>query len=209
MIKILVVDDHAVVRIGIREFLATVEGFDVVAEAATGAEALSILETTEVDVVLLDISLPDISGMEVMKRIKQHRSRLPVLLFSSYPEEELATHAYELGVSGYLNKAGPPREVVAAIKKVASGMRYLSPAFTEKLLSLSPELGRTSPHATLSKREMEVLLCLSNGVSLTRIAEQLKLSVKTIGTYRSRILEKLDMHSNAELTRYVMENKLG
>jgi two-component system invasion response regulator UvrY len=208
MIKILVVDDHAVVRIGIREFLETVADFSVVAEAANGAEALSVIETTELDVVLLDISLPDINGLEVLKRIKQQRSNLPVLLFSSYPEEELATHAYELGVSGYLNKSGPPQEVVAAIKKVSSGARYLSPAFTEKLLSETNLAARDCPHAALSRREMEVLLHLSNGISLTRIAEQLTLSVKTIGTYRSRILEKLDMRSNAELTRYVMENKL-
>jgi two-component system invasion response regulator UvrY len=209
MIKILVVDDHAVVRIGIRDFLATVVDFDVVAEAATGAEALSIIESTELDVVLLDISLPDISGLEVLRRVKQGHSNLPVLLFSSYPEEELATHAYDLGVSGYLNKAGPPQEVVVAIKKVTNGMRYLSPGFTEKLLSETTAALRECHHAVLSRREMEVLLLLSNGVTLTKIADQLDLSVKTIGTYRSRILEKLEMRSNAELTRYVMENKLG
>jgi two-component system invasion response regulator UvrY len=209
MIKILVVDDHAVVRTGIREFLATVVDFDVVAEAATGVEALSIIETTDLDVVLLDISLPDISGLDVLRTIQQGRSNLPVLLFSSYPEEELATHAYDLGVSGYLNKSGPPQEIVAAIKKVTSGMRYLSPSFTEKLLSDTTAAPIDCPHAALSRREMEVLLHLSNGVSLTRIAEQLNLSVKTIGTYRSRIMEKLEMRSNAELTRYVMENKLG
>lgn len=209
MIKILVVDDHAVVRSGIREFLATVADFNVVAEAATGCEALSMIETTSFDVVLLDISLPDMSGLEVMKRIKQHHSNLPVLLFSSYPEDELAVHVYDLGVSGYLNKGGSPLEIVAAIKKVTSGERYLSAALTEKLLSATTAATRDCQRASLSRREMEVLLHLSNGCSLTRIAEQLSLSVKTIGTYRSRVLEKLDMRSNAELTRYVMENKLG
>ncbi len=209
MIEILVVDDHAVVRSGIKEFLLTESGFNVLAEAATGAEALSIIETTALDVVLLDISLPDINGLEVLKRIKQLRSNLPVLLFSSFPEEELAVHAYDLGVSGYLNKAGPPQEIVQAIKKVVSGERYLSAALTEDLLSETTAARSNFPHAALSRREMEVLLLLSNGFSLTRIAEQLNLSVKTVGTYRSRILEKLDMRSNAELTRYVMEKKLG
>lgn len=209
MIKILVVDDHAVVRSGIREFLSSVENLDVVAEAATGAEALSFIDSIALDVVLLDISLPDMNGLEVLKKIRQERCDLPVLMFSSYPEEELATHAYALGVSGYLNKAGPPSEILVAINKVAVGARYLSPALTEKLLSETAVFERKPSHALLSRREMEVLLHLSNGTSLTKIAEQLQLSVKTIGTYRTRILEKLDLQSNAELTRYVIENKLG
>lgn len=209
MIKILVVDDHAVVRSGIREFLSSVGNFDVVAEAATGAEALSIVESTALDVVLLDISLPDMNGLDVLKDIRRQRSALPVLMFSSFPEDELATRAYDLGVSGYLNKAGPPSEILVAINKVAIGGRYLSPALTEKLLAETTVYERKPDHAVLSRREMEVLLHLSNGASLTKIAEQLRLSVKTIGTYRTRILEKLDLHSNAELTRYVIENKLG
>lgn len=209
MIKILVVDDHAVVRSGIREYLSSAGNFDVVAEAATGAEALAIVESTSLDVVLLDISLPDMNGLDVLKDIRRQRSDLPVLMFSSYPEDELATRAYDLGVSGYLNKAGPPSEILVAINKVATGARYISPAFTEKLLSETVDLVRVQDHAVLSRREMEVLLHLSNGTSLTGIAELLQLSVKTIGTYRSRILEKLDLHSNADLTRYVIEKKLG
>lgn len=209
MIKILVVDDHAVVRSGVREFLSSVNNFEVVAEATTGSQALSIVESTALDVVLLDISLPDINGLEVLKCIRQQRSELPVLMFSSYPETELATKAYELGVSGYLNKSGPPSEILVAINKVALGARYISPALTEKLLSETAAFERKPDHAVLSRREMEVLLHLSNGNSLTSIAEQLQLSVKTISTYRTRILEKLDLHSNAELTRYVIEKKLG
>lgn len=209
MIKILVVDDHVVVRRGITDFLAAEADIAVVAEAANGAEALSIVQKRELDLVLLDISLPDISGLDVLAKIKQLRSDLPVLLFSGYPEEELATRAFALGVSGYLNKAGPPQEIVQAIKKVIGGARYLSSALTEKLLSETTAARSLRPHAALSRREMEVLLQLSNGSSLTRIADQLNLSVKTVGTYRSRILEKLDMRSNAEVTRYVMENKLG
>ena len=209
MIKILVVDDHAVVRSGIREFLSSVVNFDVVAEAANGAEALAIIGSTTLDVVLLDMSLPDINGLEVLKIIRKQCCNLPVLMFSSYPEDELATHAYDLGVSGYLNKAGPPSEILLAINTVAAGSRYISPTYAERLLSETSCCEKKLDYMALSRREIEVLLHLSRGTSLTKIAEQLNLSVKTIGTYRTRVLEKLDLHSNAELTRYVIENKLG
>lgn len=209
MAKILIVDDHAVVRSGLKEFLAAVDGLDVVAEAATGAEAMAIVRGMALDVVLLDVSLPDVDGLELLKRMKYEFPDLPVLVFSVYPEEDYAVHAFDNGASGYLNKAGPPAEIVAAIHAVASGARYVSPALAERLLSGSASLGKRLPHETLSRREMEVLLLLSNGVSLTKIGEQLRLSVKTVGTYRGRILEKLNVGSNAELTRYVLQYKLG
>jgi len=209
MTRILITDDHAVVRSGMREFLASVEGLDVVAEAATGKEALSIVRSTPLDVVLLDVSLPDADGLEILKCIKYERPELAVLVFSVYPEEDFAIHAFDNGASGYLNKAEAPREIVAAIRTVASGNRYISPFLAEKLLSGTLPLAKRLPHERLSRREMEVLLLVSNGISLTKIGEQLQLSVKTVGTYRGRILEKLSMRSNAELTRYVLEQKLG
>lgn len=209
MTKILIVDDHAVVRSGIKEFLTAVDGLDVVAEAASGAEALTIVREQKLDVVLLDLSLPDIDGLELLKRMRYEVPDLPVLVFSVFPEEDYAVHAFDCGASGYLNKAGPPAEIAQAIHAVASGGRYVSPELAERLLSGSVSVGKRLPHDTLSRREMEVLLLLSNGISLTRIAEQLKLSVKTVGTYRGRILEKLDVRSNAELTRYVLQHKLG
>lgn len=209
MAKILIVDDHAVVRSGIKEFLAAVDGFDVVAEAASGADALAIVRDQKLDVVLLDLSLPDIDGLELLKRMRHEVPDLPVLVFSVYPEEDYAVHAFDYGASGYLSKAGPPAEILQAIQAVAGGGRYVSPELAERLLSGSVSVGKRFPHDSLSRREMEVLLLLSNGISLTRIAEQLKLSVKTVGTYRGRILEKLDVRSNAELTRYVLQHKLG
>jgi DNA-binding NarL/FixJ family response regulator len=209
MTKILVVDDHAVVRGGIREFLATKETFDVVGEAATGREALAFVRDKPLDVVLLDMSLPDVDGLELLKRIKFERPELAVLMFSMFPEEDFAVHAFNAGASGYLNKAGPPGEIVTAIHTVVSGARYVGPALAEKLLAGTVSPGKRAPHETLSRREMEVLLMLSTGISLTKIGESLHLSVKTVGTYRGRVLEKLNMRSNAELTRYVLEHKLG
>lgn len=209
MTRILIADDHAVVRSGIREFLAGVDGFNVVAEAATGQEVLAQVRAMPLDVVLLDVSLPDVDGLEILKHIKQERPELPVLVFSVYPEEDYAVHAFDKGASGYLTKSGPPEEIITAIHTVANGSRYVSPALAERLLAGTVSMGKRHPHESLSRREMEVLLLLSNGVSLTRIGEQLHLSVKTVGTYRGRILEKLDVRSNAELTRYVLKHKLG
>ena len=209
MTNVLIVDDHAVVRSGIREFLASTDGLDVIGEAATGAEALSIVRDKAVDVVLLYVSLPDLNGLEVLKRIKRARPNLPVLMFSMYPEEDFAVHAFDDGASGYLSKMSPPCEIRTAIQTVASGVRYVSPALAERLLSGTVLPVRRLAHETLSRREKEVLLLLSNGVSLTRIGENLSLSVKTVGTYRARVLEKLQLGSNAELTRYVLQHKLG
>ena len=209
MTKILIVDDHAVVRGGVKQFLATKEALDVVGEASTGAEALAGVRNNALDVVLLDMSLPDVNGLDLLKRIKFERPELAVLMFSMYPEDDFALPAFDAGASGYLNKAGPPGEIVAAINAVVAGSRYVGPVLAEKLLERTASHGKRAPHDSLSRREMEVLLLLSNGISLTAIGEQLHLSVKTVGTYRGRILEKLDMHSNAELTRYVLQHKLG
>jgi DNA-binding NarL/FixJ family response regulator len=209
MKKILVVDDHAVVRGGIREFLATKETLEVIGEASTGAEALDFVRTHCPDVVLLDVSLPDVDGFDLLKRIKSERPDLAVLMFSMFPEDEMAVHAFDAGASGYLNKSGPPGDIVNAINTVVNGARYVSPALAERLLAGTVSPGKRALHETLSRREMEVLLLLSNGVSLTKIGEQLHLSVKTVGTYRGRVLEKLNLHSNAELTRYVLKHKLG
>lgn len=209
MLKILIVDDHAVVRGGLRQFLETAGGFDVAGEAASGAAALELVESGDWDVVLLDITLPDLNGFEVLKRIKEMRPQLPVLIFSMLSEDEFAISALDARASGYLNKDSPPSQILAAIRTVAEGTRYVSPALAERLLAGSLSSASRLPHETLSKREMAVLLLLSQGVSLTRIGEQLHLSVKTISTYRARILEKLDLSSNAEITRYVINHKLG
>lgn len=209
MLKILLADDHAVVRGGIRKFLEATSDVDVVAEATTGAEALALVRESEWDVMLLDISLPDLHGLEVLKQLKRVRPGLPVLIFSMYSEEDFAVPAFEAGASGYLSKESSPSQILTAIQTVASGASYVSPALTERLLAGTLSAGKRQPHETLSRREMEVLLMLSKGVPLTKIGAQLYLSVKTVSTYRGRILEKLNVASNAELTRYVLEHKLG
>ncbi len=217
MIKLLIVDDHAVVRSGIREFLTTTEGIEVIGEAATGEEALTMVRDNSqngalngaLDVVLLDVSLPDLNGLEVLKRIKHQKPELAVLIFSMHPEEEFAVHAFDDGASGYLSKMSPPCEIRTAIQTVANGGRYVSPALADRLLAGSVFPVKRLPHEALSRREMEVLLLLSNGISLTKIGEHLNLSVKTVGTYRARMLEKIGVGSNAELTRYVLQHKLG
>ncbi|MBI2276968.1 MAG: response regulator transcription factor [Dechloromonas sp.] len=208
MKRILIVDDHAVVRFGLRQFLADTGDLEITAEAASGAEALALVHKGKWDLVLLDMALPDLNGLEVLKRIKRARPEMPVLIFSMFSEAEFAIPALDAGASGYLNKDSPPHQILTAIRTVVDGARYVSPSLAEKLLSGVTAAGPRPPHEALSKREMEVLLLLSKGVSLTRIGEILFVSVKTVSTYRARILEKLAVQSNAELTRYVMEQKL-
>jgi len=209
MATVLIVDDHAVVRGGLRQFLAGTDDLKITAEAATGAEAVDLVKGGEWSLVLLDIALPDLSGLEVLKHIKRLRPDLPVLIFSMFSEDEFAIPSLEAGASGYLNKDSPPSQILGAIRTVVDGARYISPTLAEKLLAGVAPAGRKLAHEALSPRETEVLLMLSKGTTLTRIGDSLHLSVKTVSTYRSRILEKLGVQSNAELTRYVIENRLG
>ena len=209
MTNILIVDDHSVVRSGIRQFLAGTDDLVVTAEAATGQDGLAQALQGNFDVVVLDVTLPDINGLEVLKRIRRKKPALPVLIFSMLSEDDFAIPALGSGASGYLSKDSAPENILTAIRTVAGGARYVSPFLAEKLLSGNVAIGQSLPHDTLSWREMEVLLQLSKGVSLTNIGKQLHLSVKTVSTYRARILEKLSLASNAELTRYVLEQKLG
>jgi two-component system, NarL family, invasion response regulator UvrY len=207
--RILIVDDHAVVRGGFRQFFEATSDLEVAGEAGTGAEALELIRTRGWDLVLLDISLPDLNGMAVLKRIRDERPDLPVLIFSMFSEEEFALSALNAGASGFLNKDSPPKQILSAIRSVLEGARYVSPTLAERLLAGSIASAKPLPHEALSPRELEVLLHLSKGVSLTRIAEVLNLSVKTVSTYRTRIMQKLGAESNAELVRYVLEHKLG
>ena len=209
MLNVVVADDHAVVRSGLKQFLASTEDLAIVAEAASAQELFAVLERTACDVVLLDISLPDLNGLEVLKRIKRERPALPVLIFSMFSEDEFAVPAINDGAAGYLSKDSPPAQILAALRTVAGGAHYVSPALAERLLTGTASAGKKLPHETLSPREMRVMLLLSQGMPLTKIAGQLFLSVKTVSTYRSRLLEKLNLTSNADLIRYVLEHKLG
>jgi two-component system invasion response regulator UvrY len=209
MIKILIVDDHAVVRSGIRQFLSSTNDVEVIEEAESGEQALALALQGNFDVIVLDINLPDMNGLEVLRRIRRKKQKQPVLIFSMLEEEAYAMPALSAGASGYLSKDSSPDQILMAIRTVASGGRYVSSFLAEKLLAGSVPQGQQVLHDKLSWREMEVLLLLSKGIALTALGAQLHLSVKTVSTYRARILKKLNVSSNAELTRYVLHHKLG
>lgn len=209
MTKILIVDDHAIVGGGLKQFLGNVGGFEIAGQARTGAEALAMVNAGHWDLLLLDIGLPDMNGIEVLKRVKCDQPGLPVLVFSMYAEDDYAMAALEAGAIGYLPKDSAPEEILAAIRRASSGERYLSPALAEKLLCGSLPSARKLPHDTLSAREFDVMQMLSRGTPLVEIAERLHLSPKTVSTYRARVLEKLELRHNTDITRYVLKHKVG
>lgn len=209
MIKVLLVDDHAVVRSGIRQFLSGTNDVEVIQEAESGEQGLALALQSNFDVIVLDINLPDMNGLEVLKRIRRKKPQQPVLIFSMLSEEDFAMPALGVGASGYLSKDSSPDQILMAIRSVAAGGRYVSSFLAERLLAGNVPKGQQILHDALSWREMEVLLLLSKGVALKTLGAQLHLSVKTVSTYRARILKKLNASSNAELTRYVLQHKLG
>ena len=207
-LRILLADDHAVVRQGVRHLLLD-RGIAVeVAEAQTGAEALASAATQAYDVILLDISLPDMNGVEVLKRIKRKAPRVPVLMFSMYREDQYAVRALKAGAAGYLSKTVDAAQMIGAIQQVAAGRKYVSPAMAEALADYVSFDGEQLPHEKLSDREYQTLCMLASGQRLTDIAQTLSLSVKTVSVYRTRLLEKMRLSNNAELTFYVMSNRL-
>lgn len=208
MIRVLIADDHTMVRKGLKELLEESPEIKVAAEAGNGQEAMAAVKKGGVDVVLLDIAMPGKNGMEVLKELKDRKPGLPVLMLSMYPEEQYAVRALRAGASGYLTKSSAPEELITAVKKVAKGGRYISPSVAEVLaLELNPDSARPR-HESLSDREYQVLCMLASGKPLKEIAHDLSLSTKTISTYRSRILQKMNMKSNAELIRYALDNHL-
>jgi DNA-binding NarL/FixJ family response regulator len=208
MIKILVGDDHAIVRAGLKEIIRDNKDMLVADEACSGREVLSKVSSNDYDVVVLDITLPDVSGLDVLKQIKRDAPKLPVLMLSIHPEEQYAVRALRAGASGYLTKESAPEELVEAIEKAAMGRRYVSSSLAEKF-ALDLVDGSEKPfHEELSDREFQVLCMIAKGKPLKDIGDSLGLSTKTISTYRSRVLEKMRMESNAELTRYALENHL-
>ena len=209
MIRILIADDHAIVRHGLKQIIEKSGEMCVVAEADRGADALRKLREVECDVVLLDVSMPDMSGVDVLKQIHAERPHLPVLILSIYPEDQYAMRLIKAGAVGYMTKDSAPPEVVKALLHVAGGKKYISPAVAELLAN---ELGTTEgklPHQTLSDREYQIFLLLAAARTVSEIADTLSLSVKTISTYRTRILEKMRLENNAELMRYAVDNHLA
>jgi two-component system, NarL family, invasion response regulator UvrY len=207
MIRILIADDHAIVRAGLKQLVAENPNLIVAAEAKTGPEALNLVRNNSFDVVLLDISMPGRGGLEVLSEIKKEFPRLPVLILSMHPEEQYAIRALKGGASGYITKDSAPEELVTAILKVAQGGKYITKSLAEQFLYLL-EADETPPHASLSDREFQVFRLIASGKTATEIAKELSLSVKTISTYRTRILEKLHLKNNAQLIHYAAQNGL-
>ena len=205
--RILIADDHIFLRQGLKQILA--DGFEKIefGEASNTQQTLDQLASGDWDILMLDISMPGRSGLEVLREAKEHFPRLPVLVLSSAPEEQLAIRVLKAGAAGYLNKQAAPDELVDAVRKLASGGRYVSTRLAEKLAA---EVGRAEKagHETLSDREFQVMQMLAAGQSLKEIADELSLSVKTISTFRGRILEKLKLENNVELAHYAREHRL-
>ncbi|MBN2026894.1 MAG: response regulator transcription factor [Actinobacteria bacterium] len=206
--KILIVDDHPVVRKGLTQILCEEPDVEIAAEARTAAESLDMVREKEWDVVVLDITLPDRSGLEALKDIKAVRPQLPVLILSMHPEDQYALRVLKAGAAGYVNKDSASEELVKAVRKVMGGGRYVSPFMAEKLASVVGGDYERPPHESLSDREFQVMCMLASGKRLKEVAEELCLSVKTVSTYRARVLEKMGMESNAELTYYAVKNGL-
>jgi DNA-binding NarL/FixJ family response regulator len=207
--KVLIVDDHAVVRRGLQQILADTFDKPIIGEATNAEQALELIRKESWDVVVLDISMPGRSGLDAMKEIKKERPKLPVLVLSIHPEDQYATRVLTAGASGYLTKESAPDELVKAINKVLSGGKYVSTDLAERLAEdLQKEADGAPPHKRLSDREYEVLILIASGNTVSEIADKFSLSIKTISTYRARILEKTGLNSNADLVRYAITHGL-
>lgn len=207
MIRVLVADDHPVVRKGLCLILTEGDSIQVTGEANNGQEVLELLASVAADVLVLDIGMPGRSGLELLQDLRQSHPKLPVLILSQYPEEQMAVRAIRSGAAGYLNKESAPEQLVDAVRRVFQGRKFLTPNLAE-LLAVTIEGGSAEPHQALSDREYQVLQLIAMGRTVSDIAGELNLSVKTVSTYRTRILEKMNLKNNAELTRYAIENKL-
>ncbi len=208
MLKILIADDHPVFRRGLRQIISETPDIGVADEADNEHQVLGKVKTSGCNVVLLDISLPGMNGMDVLRQLKNERPDLPVLILTMHPEQQFAVRALKAGASGYLTKESAPDELVAAIRKVSTGGQYVSSSLAEELASYVRNGGDKPPHKALSDREFQVMRMIASGKTVTQIADELSLSVKTISTYRARILDKMKMKNSAELTHYAIENRL-
>lgn len=208
MIRVLVVDDHSLMREGLKQIIDHVADMEVVAEAGTGPEALASFKSSPCDVVLLDIAMPGRSGLDVLKQLKSDSPRVAVLMLSMYPESEYAVRCLKAGASGYLTKESVSEELVRAIRVVAQGRKYVSQSLAERLATVLGDDADRPPHEALSDREYQVLCLLARGRTPTQVADELSLSVKTISTYRTRILAKLRLETSAQLVHYAIRNRL-
>jgi DNA-binding NarL/FixJ family response regulator len=208
LIKVLIADDHAIVRRGLRQILAETADIVVAGEAATAPEVLQAVRAERWDAVILDVSLPGGSGMDLLGDIRRDRPSLPVLILTVYSEDQYAVRAIRAGAAGFLTKEAAPERLVEAVRKIASGGRYVSPEVAEKLASFVSANDHSPPHERLSNREFEILKMIASGKTVSQIADTLVLSVKTVSTHRTRMLKKMGMKTNAELTHYAVRNGL-
>jgi len=208
MIKILIADDHAIVREGLKQVVADTTDLIVTGEAGNGQETLEFVREGDFDVVLLDITMPEKDGLNVLKQLKKERPELPVLILSMYSEEQYAVRALKMGAAGYLTKVSAPDELIKAIKKISTGKKYISASLAEKLAFDLEVDTEKALHEGLSDREFQVMCMLASGKTVKKIAEELSLSMNTISTYRTRVLKKMRMKANSELTYYAINNQL-
>ena len=208
MIKVVLCDDHAMVRRGIRDTLSEAVDIQVVGEAGGYSEVREVLRNTPCDVLVLDLNLPGRGGLEVLASVRESGASLRVLIVSMFAEDQYAIRCLRAGAHGYLNKAGDPSELIAAVRTIAQGRKYVTPAVSEMLVNNLAEPQGETLHSTLSERELQTLLKIASGKKLSDIAEELMLSPKTVSVYRARLLEKLKLANNAELTVYAIRNEL-
>jgi DNA-binding NarL/FixJ family response regulator len=207
-IQVIVIDDHDILRTGLKQILNETSGVEVVAEGESGAEAVRLAEKHQADVMLLDISLPDRNGIEALKQIRKANNNIAILMLSMYREDQYAVRALKAGAAGYLSKQKASAELVNAIETVAKGKKYITPEVALALVEQMHVDEEKPPHELLSDREYQTLIMISSGLTVGDIAEKLCLSVKTISMYRTRILEKMNLRHNAEITHYAIKNKL-
>jgi len=208
MIRICIVDDHTIVRTGLRQYFSEQIDLCVTGEAANGREALDLVRRGDIDVLLMDLAMPDQGGVEALAAIKARAPDLPVLILSGLPEEHYATTLLKQGASGYLNKECDPEEIVKAIRTVSRGHKYISNNVAELLAAGIGPSASKAPHEQLSERELQVFLRLAKGETIGNMAAGMSLSVKTVSTYRTRVLEKMQLQSNSDLTYYALKNGL-
>ena len=208
MSNILIVDDHPIVRRGLKNILSEESSFTVT-EAASGHEALNLIKEQVFDLAIVDLDLPELSGLELLKEIKRTHKQLHVLILSVYPEDQFAVRVLKCGASGFISKEAAPDQLVAAIKKILKGGRHISERVADLLLDHFDGQHRTNPHDKLSDREFQILGLIGEGKPIKQIAEELSLSAPTVSTYRARILNKLEMKSTAELVRYAIQNQIS
>jgi DNA-binding NarL/FixJ family response regulator len=208
IIKVFIADDHAIVREGLKQILAETRDIVVAGEAESGLDAIKLFRKSECQVMLLDISLPDRNGIEVLKQIKKEKPELAVLMLSMHREDQYAIRALKAGAAGYLTKQSAPKELVTAIRQVSSGLKYISAALAQELANHVNDDHETALHETLSDREYQTLTMIASGKTVGTIAKELSLSVKTVSEYRARLLVKMKLKNSAELTHYAIKNQL-